>query len=90
MNSLECAIENFGNPFEDSGSEHMVLNSRTCVHETVIETVQAIEMIAKKQYQDYYEVILKRTSSIHDTIKKNRLPLFKLQNQRSNPSLPSS
>ena len=32
VNSLVCAIENFGNPFEDSGSELLVLNSRICVH----------------------------------------------------------
>ncbi len=34
---LVCAIENFGNPFEDSGSELFVLNSRICAHEFVVE-----------------------------------------------------
>ena len=101
VNSLVCAIENFGNPFEDSGSELLVLNSRICVHESVIEAAQTIEKIAKKQYHDYYDkVILRRTSSIHDTIKKNKLPLFKhpkpktkskssqqLTSQRNNTSL---
>ena len=54
------------------------MNSRICVHESVIEAAQTIEKIAKKQYHDYYDkVILRRTSSIHDTIKKNKLPLFK-------------
>ena len=48
VNSLVCAIENFGNPFQDSGSELLVLNSRICVHESVIETVQTIEKNCKK------------------------------------------
>ena len=78
VKSLLSVITTFGNPFEDNCPELLVLNSRNCVHEAVIETVQTIEMIAKKQYRDYVdEVISRRTRSIHDTIKKNNLPLFK-------------
>lgn len=48
VNNLVSAIKNFGNPFEDSCSELLVLDSRNCVHESVIQTVQTIETIAKK------------------------------------------
>ncbi len=43
-------------------------------------------MIAKKQYHDYYDkVVLTRTSSIHDKIKKNKLPLFKCSKPKTKP-----
>ncbi len=43
-------------------------------------------MIAKKQYHDYYDkVILTRISSIHDKIKKNKLPLFKCSKPKTKP-----
>ncbi len=101
VKSLVDVISAFGNPFEDDGPELLVLNSRDCMHEAVIETVRSIEALGKSQYQKYVaNVIDNRTVSIHDSIKKNSLPLFRspkpkiksktaqqLTAQRSNASL---
>ena len=40
VKSLLSVITTFGNPFEDNCPELLVLNSRNCVHEAVIETVR--------------------------------------------------
>ena len=72
------AIKEFGNPFEDDCPELLVLNTRDCADDSVIETVRTIEKLASAKYEQYKkQVIVDRTKSIHDTISKNSLSLFK-------------
>ena len=58
INNLVCVTTSFGNPFEDNSIELLVLNTRNCTNNAVIETVMAIEMIAKKQYYDYIDEVI--------------------------------
>lgn len=77
VQNLVDAINVFGNPFEDDCSELLVLNSRVCADDSVIETVRSVEAIAMASYQQYKkDVITDRVKSIHDAIKKNSLALF--------------
>ena len=58
-------------------SELLILNTRACTDDSVIETVRSVETLGKAQYQQYKkEVITERTKSIHDSIRKNSLALF--------------
>ena len=76
--SLIDTITKFGNPFLDDCPELLILNSRDCADDLVITTVRSIDAIVTAQYQKYCnDVIVTRNKSIHDTIKKNSLPLFK-------------
>ena len=44
----------------------------------MVHTVRSLKEIGKKQYKDFVEkVLLERTTSIHDPIKRNSLALFK-------------
>ena len=53
VESLIDVINTFGNPFEDDCPELLVLNSRVCMHESVIETVRSIEALGKSKYEKY-------------------------------------
>ena len=78
MQSLVEVISVFGNPFEDDCPQLLILNSRDCADESVISTVRYIECLGKMQYLKYLaDVINSGKASIHDTIAKNSLPLFK-------------
>jgi len=67
-----------GNPFLDQSSELLTLDTANIMNESVLETVHSIEALGKKQFQSYYKAVLvDRTTSIHEAIKKNNLPLFK-------------
>ena len=78
VQSLVEVISAFGNPLEDDYPELLVLNSRDCADESVISTVRSIECLGKTQYLKYVaDVINSGKASIHDTIAKNSLPLFK-------------
>lgn len=82
--SLTDVIRNMGNPFLDDFPELVKLDSRDCMDATVEEAVRSLESIGKDQYTKYREaVIIKRTKSIHDPIKKNNQPLFKKSHGRS-------
>ena len=56
----------------------MTFDSRNCVDKSVVHTVRSLEETGKKQYKDFVKkVLLERTTSIHDPIKRNSLALFK-------------
>ena len=76
--NLVDTTSNFGNPFLDDCSELLILD------DSVIITVRSIETIGVTQYQKYYkEVIISGEKSIHDSIKKNSLPLFKTPKRKA-------
>lgn len=78
VNSLSEVITAMGNPFLDDGPELLVLDTRNCVDDAVVATVQNIEQLGIEQYQKYVNDVLKdRSVPIHQPIKKNSLPLFK-------------
>ena len=78
VTSLSDTIAKMGNPFLDEYPELLVLDSRNCANEDVVNTVNTIEELGFVQYQKYVkDVILERSVSIHESIKKNNLPLFK-------------
>ncbi len=75
-----CAtISSIGNPFLDDCPELLVLNTRNCASDEVIETVNNIKDLGLSQYKEYVGVIVSRDISIHQPITKNSLPLFKRQ-----------
>lgn len=77
VNCLVDVIDDFGNPFKDDCSELLVLNTRACADDSVVETVRCVEALGKAQYEQYKtEVLTNKTASIHDAIKRNSLPLF--------------
>ena len=77
---LYATVSKMGNPFLDECPELLVLDSRNCASEQVVETVKTIEALGLSQYKKYVaDVIVSRDISIHQPIKKNSLPLFKRQ-----------
>ncbi len=75
---LYSTMVSMGNPFGDDCPELLALDSRNCASEYVVATVQKIKEIGLTQYQTYVsDVVVARTVSIHQSIKKNSLPLFK-------------
>ncbi len=78
VNSLSEVIRTMGNPFLDDGPELLVLDTRNCVSDAVIGTVQKIEQLGIEKYQKYVKDVLKdRSVPIQQPIKRNSLALFK-------------
>ena len=76
--SLVDTISKMGNPFLDDSPELLMLDTQNVISESVVSTVRTVEAIGRYQYNSYHEtVIVERTRSIHDPIKKNSLPLFR-------------
>ena len=51
-----------------------------CASEEVMNALKSIESVSQNQYKNFVKKVIKdKTVSIHDTIKKNSLPLFKRQ-----------
>ena len=72
------AIESMGNPFLNTTKEHTVLDTHDCMDEQVVEVLYKMEQLGKQQYSRYVsDVLVRREESIHSTIKRNNLSLFK-------------
>ena len=75
--SLINTIKELGNPFLNDTQELLTLDTQDVVSDSVVNTIRNIELIGKKQYNDYRQLVLvERTRSIHEPIKKNCLQLF--------------
>ena len=71
-------ISEMGNPFKDDIPELLALDTRNVIDHPVVNTVRTIEAVGKEQYETYKKSVLTdATHSIHDPIKKNKLPLFR-------------
>lgn len=74
---LAQTITEMGNPFLNDSPELLTLDTCDVLNESVVSTVRTIEALGKQQFEDYMKaVVLDRTRSIHEQIKKNSLPLF--------------
>ena len=83
MLSIVSAIEDMGNPFEEDSTDLLVLDSKEIMDDTVVKAVREVLSIGKDQYKAFVkERFQERTKPITEAIKKNKLPLFKLQQQQ--------
>ena len=83
VKNLCDAIKHIGNPFLDDFPELVTLDSRDCIDPEVADSVRGLEDTGKAQYQVFMkDVLTDRTKTIHDTIKKNNLSLFKKSSKK--------
>ena len=83
--TLMSSIKSLGNPFNETGSQLLVLDSRDVLPDEVVKTVRSIESIGKQQYDTYRQSVLEKNgkASIHDPIRRNSLRLFKCPETKS-------
>ena len=80
VKNLLSTISEMGNSFKDDCPEFRALDTHNCADASVVDTVHKVQEIGLRQYKKFVkDVIDERTVSIHDTISKNALPLFKRQ-----------
>ena len=80
VKQLVSTISEMRNPFKDDCPELLVLDTHNCADVSVVDNVHRIQELGLRQYKKFVkDVIDERTVSIHDTISKNTLPLFKRQ-----------
>ena len=66
-----------GNPFSESSSDLLVLDSRNIADSAVADTVFQIENLSLDQYETYMnEWLVTQTVPVSDPIKKSNLHLF--------------
>ena len=78
VNKLTKIILSKGNPFLETSPELMTLDSHIVLEKPIVQTLYSMECVGKEQHASYVkEVLVDRTASIHQTIKRNKLILFK-------------
>ena len=78
VGSLCGTMRRMGNPFLDDFPELVTLDSQNCADESVVAALRTLIDTGKTQYQEFVKnVIIVRSHSIHDPIKRNSLALFR-------------
>ena len=77
VKSLCSVLEEMINPFLEQNEDLLLLRTRDITDSSVVETAKKIEEIGKVQYQAFVTKRLeKRTASLFEPIKRNKLSLF--------------
>lgn len=83
--SLVEIMTEMGNPFLDDTGELIILDTHIILDDSVVKTIRNIESLGRQQYDEYTKpVIVDRTRSISETIKKNNLPLLRSSGKKVN------
>ena len=73
-----------GNPFQGGIAEFVNIELGVCASEEVAKAMESVENVGHNQYKHFVKnVIEDKTVSIHETIMKNSLPLFKRQKTKA-------
>lgn len=77
VKALSGVMEEMGNPFSESSSDLLVLDSRNIADTAVADMVFQIKKLGLDQYEAYVEErLVNQTKPITDPLKRNNLPLF--------------
>ena len=83
---LADAMKALGNPFQGDIEELVNIGTGDCASEEVVKALKSMESLGQNQYNNFVKTVIEyRTVSIHDTIKKNSLLLFKRLNPKPKP-----
>jgi hypothetical protein len=86
VRNLSEATRTVGNPFLDEFPELVTIDSRNCMDQAIITSIQSIETLGEQQYKDYVKkVINDRSQPIQEPIKRNALPLFRNPQRKAKP-----
>ena len=78
VNKLCTTIASMGNPFEDTSDELMALDSHNCSSKEVVTRLRSMEATGNIRYAAFVkDVLVDRTVTIHEPIKKNSFHIFK-------------
>ena len=84
---LADAMKALGNHFQGDIEELVNIGTGDCASEEVVKALKSMESLGQNQYNNFVKTVIEdRTVSIHDTIKKNSLLLFKRQTPNLNQS----
>ena len=80
VQKLAEAMKTLENAFQEDIAELVSIETGDCASKEVAKALETIESMGQNQYKNFVNNVLKdRTVSIHETIKKNSLLLFKRQ-----------
>ncbi len=78
VKNLVDVMRKMENPFLDDFPELVTLDSRDCADDEVAKAVMNLDTLGQTQYREYVKAVIEdRTTSIHNTIKRNKIPLYK-------------
>ena len=88
VKALAETIEDMGNPFNEKGSDLLVLDTRDLADPVVIESLNHIDKLGRDQYYSYVsERLVSKFKPIMDPIPKNNFPYSASLQSERNPSL---
>jgi len=77
VKALKSTFDEYGNPFLETGSELLVLDTHDIAEKSVVDTLYHIEELGQKQYDTFVkERLVEKTKPLDDPIKKNQLHIF--------------
>ncbi len=84
VRSVVDVFNEMGNPFTETSSDLLALDTKIIMADEVIQSIKKAEDLGTVQYKSFVEEhMVKMTKPFHDTIPKNNFTLFKLGHQKA-------
>jgi hypothetical protein len=84
VQSMVKAFNELGNPFTETSSDLLALDTKLIMADQVVEGIRTASVLGKQLHEEFVEQRLeKMTKPFYDTIPKNNVPLFKSGENKS-------
>ena len=81
--SLVSSFEELGSPFKETGEDLIALHAKDVMNEDVVRAVRTARQLGEQQFKAFLEERLEdKTKLLTDTLKKNNLPIFNVQEKK--------
>ena len=81
--SLVSSFEELGSPFKETGEDHIALHTKDVMNEDVVRAVRTARQLGEQQFKAFLKERLEdKTKLLTDTLKKNNLPIFNVQEKK--------
>ena len=81
--SLVSSFEELGSPFKETGEDLIALHTKDVMNEDVVRAVRTARQLGEQQFKAFLKERLEdKTKLLTDTLKKNNLPIFNVQEKK--------
>lgn len=77
------SVEELGSPFKETLEDLIALHTKDIMNEDVVRTIRTVRQVGRQQFKAFLRERLKdKTKLLTDTLKKNNLPTFNVQEKK--------
>ena len=80
--NLVSSLEELGSPFKETGEDLIAFHTKDVMNEGVVRAIRTARQPGEQQFKVFLKRLEDKTKLLTDTLKKNNLPIFNVQEKK--------